>query len=130
MEPADLNSPSDTLHRQLGALFANHANAVSLPDDGFSNRVLAALPPSRRSFLGLLAREWIAGLAAGAGVLVWSEVHGTGPAWSFAAVVASFDDLVTAIVTALENPGLLLGVGIVAACLYFASPDTEPLAGP
>src|SRR6185436_6605587 len=57
MEPIDVNAPDQALE----AMLRKHA-ATSLPDDGFSARVLAALPPRKKNSFGTY-------LGFGAGIL-------------------------------------------------------------
>ena len=60
MEPTDLNPPSRE-DDELKALLQSHAPALTLPDAGFSRRVLAALPPPRRHAQMLQLWLWLAG---------------------------------------------------------------------
>jgi hypothetical protein len=71
MEPTDLNSSPDANDEaRLTALL--RPTSAPLPDDGFSARVVMALPPA-----GTGPAPWrrivfcLAGLAAGCGVVLW-----------------------------------------------------------
>jgi hypothetical protein len=81
MESTDLNSPSSDDDR-LRAIFREAAPA--LPDNGFSARVLTALPPRERAFMRH-ARVAVCGLGAVAGIVfAWSRA-GSSESLQFAA---------------------------------------------
>lgn len=109
MEPADLNPfPNANDDVRLEALLRDAVSA--LPDDGFSSRVLAALPPEETA-----AGSWrrtafcFAGAAAGCGYALWRGVN-----WP--ELQAEFGRTTTA----LADP-LFMGALVVAALsLLFA----------
>ena len=62
MEPTDLN-PKSSDDEQIDSWLRASSAVPPLPDDGFSARVLAALPPVIVGFV--LQKSLISGLAAG-----------------------------------------------------------------
>src|SRR4051812_15601204 len=109
MEPADLNFPADD-DRRLTALL----QSPPLADDGFSDRVLAALPQPpprwrRATFITV-------GGAAGVVIAFWR----TNP-WS--AIAAQWETAAPAL-TPLASPsafGALLFTTVLTACVFFAN---------
>ena len=131
MEPIDLN-PSDPTDQSLDALLRTHAGET-LPDGDFSARVLASLPPKRKSFFG--ARTWLtlcllAALALVLGPRLWGNIHAEA-----SALGSAFDPLLTA----LSDPVLLLVLAISAGvwllsededdAIFAATPPTTKKAG-
>ena len=94
---------------KLAALL--QARMPALPDHGFSAKVVARLPPARRSFRGL---AWAAGgAAAGVGFAVlrgasWSDLVQTGPQ-----IMTTFASLLSVLV----DPWLLLALSIAGVSL-------------
>lgn len=113
MESPNLNS-SDPLDRELQSLLA----AAPLPDDGFSARVLAALPPRRKTFLGLARRDWLVALLA-AGAVVWLSPHGAAGGWQ--GFIGALESTLTALGDALQNPGPLLALATIVGTLALVS---------
>jgi hypothetical protein len=121
MEPVNLKSFHPAADR-IEALLRQPA-AAPLADGGFTARVLAALPPPRRE--GMFGwREWLlAGgatgllLAGGPGVAAGLEDPGTALGGTLAALV-----------TALDQPALLLAAIIIASTLILTV-EEEPEAG-
>lgn len=113
MEPSDLNPADEPLE-----LLLREPAAVPLPDDGFSTRVLAALPPPRRECL-LGWRNWVAvGLAA---VLLLAF----GPSLTAGLETAAtlFDGTAGRLVDLLDRPDLLLALAIIAGTLALSADD-------
>jgi hypothetical protein len=127
MEPAKLNSP-DPADAKLEALLREHASDA-LPDDGFSQRVMAVLPeaePSRRAallpppsdrFVGWSSAE-IAG-AAGAVVLLIAQVSG----FSVSAGLRQFGTDLSRLIEAALDPSLLLILGLTIGVLFFMADE-------
>lgn len=111
MEPANLTPTPDRDDARLAALLGEPARA--LPDDGFSARVLAALPPptrvpTRRSRVSwCVAAAGLGTFVALAGAAPWADLR---ESWSpvlsaLAPVSASFSDpdVLAALVVALAS---------------------------
>ena len=119
MEPIDLN-PSDPADRSLDALLREQTQiGGTLPDDGFSARVLAALPPKTENFSRL--RDWLGfGLIA-----ALSLALGTNGIPEEVRTDAALPGSVLApVVTALTDPALLL-VLAVSAGVWVVTFDDE-----
>lgn len=132
MEPAKLNSP-DPADARLEALLREPASDV-LPDDGFSQRVMAHLPDaelSRRAAIVPLGTDR---------PLVWSrsDLLGTGAAVAATLFLAQVSDATWAganaalrqieaaffsLAEAGFDPSLLMTLGIVAGLLLLMSDD-------
>jgi hypothetical protein len=116
MEPADLK-PTPPDDGPIEAWLKAHATLAPLPDDGFSARVLAALPPpatprkSRRRFALCLA-----GALAGFG---WAWVKGVDTT-GFSAGVDRLDQNIIALVIQLLDPRLGLALVITGFSLLAA----------
>lgn len=110
MEPSNLNSSLDDEQR-LKTLLAHAASP--LPDDGFSARVLSALPAktSSRPFASSTARSVACAVGAFAGVaLVWN--HGVSPE----AIAFASDQLRNSFTGALTG----LAVSAISIALFTA----------
>ncbi len=114
MEPSDLNDPLEAALRKSGT--------TPLPDNGFSTRVLAALPPSQRKsgWSGMFDVQaillWAAGLAALFVVMGHVSLN------------AKADSLLTSVTGLLANSWSSLGIAAaVIACLYalYGEPGSE-----
>ncbi|MFO1451412.1 MAG: hypothetical protein U1F61_24845 [Opitutaceae bacterium] len=115
MEPADLKSPSPD-DASFEAWYRAHATRPPVPNHGFTGRVLAALPPPRKSVSSQRGRFCLAGALLG-GAVAWSggllealgnpgiEVEQAG-VWSPAA-----------------SPGLGLALGLVVVSLLYVYRD-------
>ena len=81
MEPANVNPPPDPDEARLESLL--RGAPMALPDDGFSTRVLAALPPPARTPARRSHLAWCTAAAALGTVLAlviaapWSAMHDT-----------------------------------------------------
>ena len=109
MEPANLNSP-DPDDQRLEALLRQQRSAP-LADDGFSARVLAALPPRKNPRLvyvriSLLTTAALAGLAV---------ALGSGGDWTD--LTTQFEQLIATVSDQLADPSTILGLMITAASL-------------
>ena len=104
MEPADLN-PHSREDDDLKALL--RLDPPTPPDDGFSTRVLAALPPPRRA-KSFQLRLWLVG--AGLGIL-FAAIEGA--SWSSLSTGAATVAQSSAnLVAALSDPWLGLAVAL------------------
>jgi len=118
MEPNDLNSlPPDDV--QLEAWLRASTTLPPLPDDGFSQRVLTALPPPARE--DSVWRRWfcVAGALTGGGVAALGA-FGSG---NQTAGLADLQDTILATLAQLSVPGFGLAVGITVGSLWFAFRD-------
>ncbi|HZP59697.1 MAG TPA: hypothetical protein VFB27_05180 [Opitutaceae bacterium] len=118
MESPDLNPFGDD---RLDALLRTPP-AAPLADDGFSARVLAALPPQkkrRQSWIRIcvLTTAALAGLA----VALWQKDGGTD-------LLAQSDHAVTALYDHLSDPSLLVALLATAVTLFFATTEDDPPA--
>ena len=115
MEPIDLNSPApDTEAIRLAALLRDAA--AQLPDDGFSARVLAALPPPAAA--PARGRRLAAALGATAGCVF---VAWRGLAWSdVGAALARLALAVDHVAPALSPPQIFAALWVTAVSLIFA----------
>jgi hypothetical protein len=126
MESANLNSP-DPLDQKLAALLAPVATSAALPDAGFSARVLAALPPRRKTVLRRWPREWITGLLA-AGVVVSLKGWQVGSGGT--GLAPSLSQALTQLAGALQSPDVLIALTVLAASLSLAATDSDFAAEP
>jgi hypothetical protein len=115
MEPANLNASSDDA--RLEALLRRPA--APLLDDGFSRRVLAALPPvTPQSLPEFSGAPWVVSLGGGifgtafaiVGVFLWPGV-GSDLAHSIDGIVRNF--------AVLADPLFLLAVAITTVSLWY-----------
>ena len=122
MEPTNLNSPRDE-DTALAALL--RASAPAIPDDGFTARVMSALPPAPSPRTTSARWPWLAGVAgglAGAAVVAfqaatWSDfVSGTGALLQSLSIV----------VTACADPWLVLAATLCAFSLAMALAFIRP----
>jgi hypothetical protein len=118
MEPTNLN-PSSPDDPQLDAWLRAHATAAPLPDDGFSQRVLANLPPgedraaAKRRILFCL-------VGAGVGALVpWFA--DTGPSQPATSPV-DFGRTAIQALQPLADPHVVLAAAITGVCLLYVFP--------
>lgn len=122
MEPTNLNSPPPD-DEQLEALLRRAASAA-LPDDGFSTRVLAALPSKDPSPSPLL-RPTLCVVAAVAGTaFAWKQLTSTTDP---SALSMQWERSMEEMRFALEpfqaapvNQGLWIAVGVTVLSLLFA----------
>ena len=113
MEPADLNSPSPDDAR-LDAWLRDSSALPPLPDNGFSRRVVAALPrQDRRRSLSTAA--YLIGGAAGLAFAAWQGAFSSGWTAAEAAGGAGLD-----LWQMLTDPMLFLAVVIATASALFA----------
>ena len=131
MEPAKLNSP-DPADAKLEALLREHADDA-LPDDGFSQRVMARLPEAGSSRLAALiaprsrplsawssADLWVAGFTGAAALVIAQLSSDVSTSTALRQAGAAFSSLVEAV----SDPSLLLVLGIMAAILLLM-PDAD-----
>jgi hypothetical protein len=122
MESADMTplSPEDA---RLEKLLSQDLNA-SLPDDGFSARVLAALPPPQRDPSPVWGRitALTAGALAGLAVALWQGAH-----WSdLRSVATQLGQATSPISDQLTDTGLVLVLAITAGSLALAFFSDDP----
>jgi hypothetical protein len=104
---------TDPADPDLDALLRRHFDAA-IPDDGFSARVIAALPPRPRQ------RPWTLPLAAMAGTaLTWASIA-PAPLWNLAADAWTAGNAGTPVIVA----GSLILLLAMAACGW-ALADTD-----
>lgn len=116
MEPSDLNSTSSDdvrLHHLL------REACPELPDDGFSLRVLAALPARRRTPRPS-ARLVAIGLGALLGGAFAAYYEGTPKAGEWAAVTSEWAESAARLASFVQNPNHLLALIVTALALGFA----------
>jgi hypothetical protein len=119
MEPTDLN-PLSRDDERLSAILREAQPAIA--DDGFSTRVLAALPPPKNSALPLLSRPFACAIGTLVGIAVaWN--HGV----FSASFTSAFAELRASVSTSLATnadmpagPGLALALVATAASLFYA----------
>lgn len=117
MEPTDLNSSDD---RALDTLLQAYSSAPSLPDAGFSRRVLAALPPPRPSLVWLNRRTWLCLLAAAAGTAL-PLVASRNVEWPTASeALAQVGQFAQSLGAVFAEPQQGVVIVVVAACVVFA----------
>ena len=114
MEPSRLNSPPDDADDQLTALL--RSNTTALSDNGFSTRVLTALPP-RRERHWMLTPRFVCTVVIGA-------TSGIGFAWLKGASLTRLADGLSQIGseisscgTTLNDPWFILALGLTAVSL-------------
>jgi|GEM_PF-1943265 len=115
MEPEDLTLPARDDAR-LEAWCRANLSAAPLPDDGFSARVVAALPPPTWSRRLTRQRLCLAGLSAGAAVAVAGVLFSEGPAAARPALGTSLAEISTLFAT----PAAALACGATVVSLWFA----------
>jgi hypothetical protein len=110
MEPSDLksSSPDDA---QLESWLRTNASLPALPDDGFSGRVLAALPPPARHRAPGRAIACVIGAVLGAAVAFVQYRQGGSLPDVDAPVLASLEQL--------SRPEISLAVGVTACALLY-----------
>lgn len=113
MEPTDLNSspPDDA---QLEAWLRASTALPVLPDDGFSRRVLTALPPPPNS----VPRTWFCLGGALIGLVVIANK--AWPSGSSSARLPDFQATILTALTQLSVPAFGLALGITFLSLWFA----------
>ena len=116
----NLSAPAAAAAR-LESLLRQHDTAP-LADDGFSARVLVALPPPRPKII-LGWREWLV-VALASGLLA---VFGSGLAADLDASAGALGDTLAPLVDALEQPDVLLAIAIIVGALTLTAED-EPEA--
>lgn len=122
MESPDLksNSPDDA---QLEGLLRAHSTLPPLRDDGFSARVVAALPPAvtpRAAAATSPVRGWLIGAAALLGVVVAARPGGSGAAAPGAAdQLEAFFAAIQPALAPLADPSVLLALLVSAISLAF-----------
>lgn len=123
MESQRLNSPQDE-DATLAALL--RAQIAPIADDGFSARVLAALPPRTASPAPRLLRHWpwlayFGGGLGGVGVIATQA-----PNWSsLADPVALLLQAITVVLGALSDPWLLTAVALSGLSVVLTIPLTR-----
>ncbi len=114
MESANVNDDS-----HLDARLQRHDSAP-LADDGFSNRVLAALPPPRRARTIVPWHLWTLVGVTAAWAIIWGpRLAGSAAANGTAALSTALDAL-TAFAT---QPEMLIVLGAIALALALTNPE-------
>lgn len=111
MEPANLNSPSDRGDDRLESLL--RTPAPPLPDDGFSTRVLAALPsPVRHAprFARPAVARWCGAVA----------ILGTLTAISLAAPWSEFQTAFAPVTNSLTEPAVIISLIVALGSTGYA----------
>lgn len=124
MEPSNLNSPGDK-DSALAAMLRKHAAAI--PDDGFSARVLSALPsPSRavaRTFH--LRWPWVAYIGGGLGGTAFA-ISRAGSWSDFAAGLLQLTNTLNALFASLTEPWLVIALMLATLSVVITLPFTRP----
>ncbi len=120
MEPANLNSP--TPDDEKLAQFLRSTEGEQLPDDGFSARVLAALPPPRPAPL-FSTREWLLGGFA-LGLVLLLAPHSL-PADLTILTATTGDSLLTLLTALLDEPAALVVIAVTVGTLLLTEQDDE-----
>jgi hypothetical protein len=115
MEPIDLK-PTPPDDAQLEAWLHASAALPSLPDDGFTSRVLSALPPPARQ--QNTQREWFCVGGALIGTVV--ATFGALSSGNLSADLPALQDTILATVAQLSVPAIGLALGITLGSLWFA----------
>jgi hypothetical protein len=128
MEPSSLNSSRDG-DAALTTLFRTHV--PSIPDDGFSARVLSALPPPEAAVVRSHRVRWpwaayIGGSLAGATFAV--SRAGSWP--DFITGVSQLTNALVVVVSTLSEPWLVLALILSALSLVIALPFTQSRGRP
>lgn len=124
MEPAHLNSPRAE-DAALAALL--RSQSAEIPDDGFSARVLAALPaPAAHSTPRAGARwPWLAYLVGGgAGAAFAVSRASTWP--NFLSGVEHLGRVSSAVLAALADPWLAVALTVTVLSIAVTLPFTQP----
>lgn len=113
MEPADLNSlpPNDA---RLEVWYRAKISAASLPDDGFSRRVLSALPAPAKQADTKRRLFCLIGALAGAGV-AWLGASNSPDVLTNLSVI---DAALTDVFLKLATPAVGGALGLTAICLW------------
>lgn len=120
MEPTNLNSP--TPDDEKLAQFLRSTESEPLPDDGFSARVLAALPPPRLAPL-FSRRDWLIGGAV-IGALLLLAPRGLTADLMVVTNTAS-DSLLALLTTLLDEPAALVVIAVTGGVLLLTEQDDE-----
>lgn len=123
MEPANLNAPTPDDEKLVR--FLRSTEGEQLPDDGFSARVLAALPPPRPAPL-FSGREWLLGGAV-TGALLLLTPSGLSADLTVVANTAG-DSLLTLLTTLLDEPAALVVIAVTVGALLLTEQDDEVAA--
>ena len=118
MEPNDLK-PTPPDDAQLEAWLRASAAQPSLPDDGFTQRVLTALPPPARQ--PSARRMWFCTGGALVGIIV--AALGALRSGSRPGNLPALGDTIIAVLTQLSVPAFGLALGITLLSLLFAFRD-------
>ena len=115
MEPADLNRPSPD-DAQLDAWLRANASDAPLPDDGFSQRVLASLPP-RIDRAGAARRIALCLIGALTGAIApWLTDFGLP---NPAASAVDFSSAARQVLQPLADPNLAPALALTGLCLLY-----------
>jgi len=118
MEPNDLNPPPPN-DAQLEAWLQASSTLPPLPDEGFTRRVVMALPLPARAQSA--QRRWFCVGGALLGLVV--AALGVLPSGSRPAELPALDDSILAALAQLSVPALGLALGITLGSLWFAFSD-------
>lgn len=124
MEPSSLNSSEDK-DAALAAMLRTHASTI--PDDGFSARVLSALPPRPRAVArpAQLRWPWIAYLGGGVSGTVFAVARAG--SWSdFAAGLLQLTNTLSALFATLTEPWLVIALMLATLSVAITLPFTRP----
>lgn len=128
MEPSRLNSPEDK-DAALTAILRTHAPAI--PDDGFSARVLSALPPPPRAIARpfLFRGPWAAYIGGGVAGAAFAIARAGG--WSdFASGLLQLTNTLAALLATLAEPWLVIALSLTALSVVITLPFTRPQRRP
>ena len=120
MEPANLNTPTPDDEKLVRVLRSTEGE--QLPDDGFSARVLAALPPPRPAPL-FSTREWLLGGIA-LGLLLLFAPHSLTTDLTTLTNSAG-ESAVALLATLLEEPAALVVLAVTVGVLLLTEQDDE-----
>jgi len=118
MEPTDLN-PTPPDDPQLEAWLRASASLPPLPDDGFTQRVLTALPSPASKHSA--QRTWVCVGGALVGIAV--ATFGALSSGSLPASLPVFEDTILTALSQLSVPAFGLALGITILSLWFAFRD-------
>lgn len=120
MEPANIKSvpPDDA---QLEAWYRTNISSPSLPDDGFSRKVLAALPPPARSRRAKRQIFILTGLVVGAAVALVGAMFAS--AGSIPNDLSAFEFQFTNACYQIATPAFGWALGVTLLSLVIAFPQ-------
>lgn len=125
MEPSSLNSsPDEAADAALTAMLRTQAPAI--PDDGFSARVLSALPPPRAAVLLPRPSRWPWAAYIGGGLAGATFALSRAGSWpDFVSATSQLVHALSAVLALLTEPWLVLALVLAALSLVIALPFTQ-----